>query len=232
MNTVVKALSLAALLLPAGLYAEDGLRGHWTGALDLPDHSMALQVDLDKAEKGWIGSIAIPEQRSLLPLDQIAPAKGKWTFHIKGVPGDPTFVGTLSDDGKTITGDFTQGPGTFPFKLTRAGDPKVEVIKSSPAVAKEFVGTWEGALEAGQTLRLVMKMSNDDSGSKAVLISLDQGGSEIPVGSIEMSGTTLTLRVNAVGGEYQGDINKEGTEITGTWTQGGSSLPLKMKKAK
>src|SRR5690349_11967219 len=139
MNTVVKALSLAALLFPAGLYAQDGPRGRWTGAIDLPDHAMALQVDLDKAEKGWIGSIEIPEQHSVLPLNQIASAKGKWTFHIKGVPGDPTFNGTLSEDGKTITGDFTQGPGSFPFKLSRAGDPKVEVIKSSPAVPKEFV---------------------------------------------------------------------------------------------
>src|SRR4051812_30259722 len=133
MNTALKLLSVTALLLP-GLWAEEGPRGHWTGALELPDHAMALQVDLDKAEKGWIGSIAIPEQHSVLPLEQIATANGKWTFHIKGVPGDPTFNGTLSEGGKTLSGEFTQGPGTFPFKLSRSGDPKVEVIKSSPSV--------------------------------------------------------------------------------------------------
>ena len=34
-----------------------------------------------------------------------------------------------------------------------------------------------------------------------------------------------------VGGQYEAEINKEGSELNGTWTQGGNSLPLKLKKA-
>jgi len=41
----------------------------------------------------------------------------------------------------------------------------------------------------------------------------------------------LTLRVNAVGGDFTGEINKEGTEINGTWTQVGMSFPLVLKKS-
>ena len=76
-----------------------------------------------------------------IPLDAISFTSGKCTFRIKGGPGDPTFTGTLSADGKTLSGDFTQGPGTFPFKFTRTGDPKVEVPKASWAsCAKNFWG--------------------------------------------------------------------------------------------
>ena len=156
---------------------------------------------------------------------------GKLAFHIKGPPGDPTFTGTLSADGKTFTGDFTQGSGKFPFSFSRAGDPKVELAKPSPAVAKEFVGNWEGTLEADKQLRLVLKMSNEASGSKAVLISLDQGAMEIPVSTIEQKESRLAMEVKLVGGRYEGEINKDGSELNGSWTQAGNTLPLKLKKA-
>jgi hypothetical protein len=34
-----------------------------------------------------------------------------------------------------------------------------------------------------------------------------------------------------VGGLYEAELNKELSELNGTWTQGGSDLPLKLKKA-
>ena len=222
---------LGVLLIGGALFAQDGPRGHWTGTIDVPDHTLAVEVDLDKNASGWVGSVSIPEQNaSGIPLEAIAFTSGKCTFRIKGGPGAPTFSGTLSGDGKTMSGDFTQGGGSIPFKLSRTGDAKVEEIKKSPAVASEFVGTWEGTLEAGQSLRLVLKMANDENGASAVLVSVDQGGVEIPVTTIGQKDTKLTLTVKAVGGEYQGEINRDGTELNGTWTQAGNDLPLKLKK--
>jgi hypothetical protein len=190
-----------------------------------------MEVDLDKGPNGWIGSVAIPAQNATgIPLDAISFTNSKFTFRLKGGPGDPTFAGTLSADGKTMTGDFTQGPASFPFKFSRTGDPKVEVEKASPAVGKDLLGTWEGTLE-GPGLRLVLKISNEAGGAKAVLISLDQGGTEIPVSAIDQKESKLTLTVNMVGGKYEAEINKEGSELNGTWTQGGNALPLKLKKA-
>jgi hypothetical protein len=190
-----------------------------------------MEVDVDKGPNGWIGSVSIPAQNaSGIPLDPITFTDGKCTFHLKGAPGDPTFTGALSADGKTMTGDFTQGPIAFPFKFTRTGEPKVEEAKASPALAKEFLGTWEGTLE-GPGLRLVLKMSNDANGAKAVLISPDQGGNEIPASAIDQKDSKLTLTVKMVGGQYQAEIDKEGSELNGTWTQGGNGLPLKLKRA-
>jgi hypothetical protein len=211
--------------------AQDGPRGHWSGSVEVPNQSLAMEVDLDKGPNGWIGSISIPAQNaSGLPLVAISFADGKCIFHIKGAPGDPTFTGTLSADGKSMAGDFTQGPGTFPFKFSRTGDAKVERAKASPAVARQFLGTWEGKLE-GPGLRLVLKISNDAGGANASLISVDQGGAEIPVSAIDQKDAKLKLVVKMVGGQYEGEINQDGSALNGTWTQGGNSLPLVLKKA-
>jgi hypothetical protein len=233
MASRLNRIGIGALWIAGAMssWAQDGLRGHWSGTVEVPNQNLAMEVDLDKGPNGWIGSVAIPAQNATgIPLDAISFTNGKFTFRLKGGPGDPTFAGTLSADGKTMTGDFTQGPASFPFKFSRTGDPKVEVEKASPAVGKDFVGSWEGTLE-GPGLRLVLKISNEAGGAKAMLISLDQGGTEIPVSAIDQKGSKLTLTVNMVGGKYEAEINKEGSELSGTWTQGGNGLPLKLKKA-
>jgi hypothetical protein len=233
MNTVMNRIGIGALWMAGALSvcAQDGLRGHWSGSVEVPDHPLAMEVDLDKGANGWIGSISIPAQNaSGIPLDAITFTSGKCTFRVKGAPGDPTFTGTLSADGKTMAGELTQGPGSVPFKFSRTGDPKVEEVKTSPALAKNLLGTWEGTLE-GPGLRLVLKMSNDAAGARAVLISVDQGGTEIPVSAIDQKDSRLTLVIKMVGGRYEAEIDKEGSELNGTWTQGGNGLPLKLKKA-
>jgi hypothetical protein len=230
MKVMIRTITVFALA-GASLLAQEGLRGHWSGAVETPNQALNMEVDLDQKAGAWVGSVSIPAQHAVgIPLDSISFQNGKCVFHIKGVPGDPAFNGSISADGKTLSGEFTQGAGSFPFKFKRNGDPKVEEAKKSPAVAKPFVGTWEGALDAGgQTLRLILKLANEGASSTGTLISVDQGAAEIPVSGIEQSGDKLMLRVQMVGGTYDASINKEGTELDGTWTQG-TPLPLKLKK--
>lgn len=231
MQTTTSRVLFGMVLIAAALWAQDGPRGHWTGSIDVPGHAAAVEIDLDTTAEGWVGSMAIPSQKaSGIPLEAITFTNGECTFRIKGLPGEPTFTATLSADGLTLSGDFTENGESFPFKLSRAGAAKVEEIKRSPAVTREFLGTWEGTLvEAGAPKRMVLKLANDESGASAVLISPDDGA-EIPVAAIEQKDAELTLSVNALGAEYWGEINKEGTQLSGSWTQSGNNLPLKFKK--
>ena len=64
-----------------------------------------------------------------------------------------------------------------------------------------------------------------------MLVSVDQGNAQIPVTAITQKGTKLTLQVNAVGGGYDGELTSDATQLNGTWTQLGNSLPLNLKKA-
>ncbi len=224
-------LAAGAALAAASVFAQTDMRGHWSGSLDTPAGSIGLEVDLDNTANGWIRSVSIPAQNaSGLPLESISFSNGKGSFRISGAPGNPTFTGTLSGDGKTLDGQFSQGPRSIPLKLSRTGDAKVEQPKASPAVAAEFAGTWEGTLQAGAALRLVLTITNGKNGAEGLLVSLDQDNAQIPVSTITQKGAKLTLGVNAVGGGYEGEMSADGTQLTGTWTQLGNSLPLNLKK--
>lgn len=226
----VRALVWVAAAVPA--LAQGDMRGHWSGSMDTQAGPMVLEVDLDKAGSDWIGSVSIPAQgASGFPLDAITLRDGKGSFRLKGAPGDAGFTGTLSADGKKMEGNFNQGPTSLPLTLTRTGDAKVAVAKPNPAVTAEFVGTWEGSIQMGPGLRVALTISNGKAGAEATMVSLDQGNAQIPVSGIIQKGTSLTLEVNAVGGGYVGEINKEGTELSGTWTQLGNSVELKFKRA-
>lgn len=216
------------------ILAQNDMRGHWTGSIDVPQVGpVGLEFDLDKTASGWIGSASVPLQgASGIPLDAVTFADGKGSFKLKGAPGDPTYTGTLSADGKTLDGTWTQQGQSVSLKLTRTGDAKVELPKPSPAVAAQFVGKWEGTVDFGQQpLRLALVISNESDGAHATLTSLDQGNAEIPVTTIEQKGTKLSLIVKAIGGDYEGELNSQGDEIKGTWSQLGNGVALVLKKA-
>jgi hypothetical protein len=231
MGTATTRIALGFFLLTGALSAQEGPPGHWTGSIDIPGQRLDVEVDLDKNTSGWIGSITIPAQHAVgIPLEAISFSNGNCTFRVKGAPGEPTFAGTLAADGKTLPGTFTQGGQSFTFKLTRTGDAKVEEAKPNPPVSKEFVGTWEGAIDVGKQLHLILKLTNDGGNANAVIVSVDQAGSEFPVATIEQKDENLKLVVTAVGAEFRGQINKAGTAIKGTWEQGVNELPLTFTK--
>jgi hypothetical protein len=95
------------------------------------------------------------------------------------------------------------------------------------AHAQNIVGDWQGALDTGQArLHLVLHITKgDDGGYKATLDSVDQGAIGIPVSSISLKDSKLNLTVDAVNGTYEGEVKADGSQVTGTWSQG-QPLPL------
>lgn len=235
MRIPAKTISFGAFLAATSLFAADATpRGHWSGTVETPNRQMKIEVDLDKAGKEWIGALSVPEQN--LPgiaVDQIVVEAEKISFRVKGVPGgEPIVSGAVSADGQSIAASLTTGQGAFPVKLTRTGDPKIDVPKPNPPVAAAFTGTWNGTVEAGgQTLHLNLKLSNTGDAATAVMTSVDQGNAQLAVDTIEQKDNKLTLKIRMVGGEYTGEINADGTLIKGTWKQGAGTQPCDFKKA-
>ena len=227
-------LTLACLfcLPPAPGQTTGGASGHWQGSIEAPAQEIAIEVDLAQNPTGaWIGSIDIPPQHTKgFPLSSIAVKGSSVTFAMKGVPGDPKFDGKLSADGKAISGGFTQGGADLTFSLKRTGDAVIETPPKSTAITKEVEGLWEGALDVnGNKLRLKVSLSNQADGTATgTMISVDQGGGEIPITTVTQKASNLKFEVKQIQGSYEGDLTNG--ELIGHWMQGGATFPLTFKR--
>ncbi|HYV07479.1 MAG TPA: alpha/beta fold hydrolase, partial [Blastocatellia bacterium] len=87
-------------------------------------------------------------------------------------------------------------------------------------------------LDAGaQKLRLVLTVTKSDAGAYAgKLDSVDQGAL-IPIDTIAVNGDAVRLEVKSPAIVFEGALNKERTELTGTFTQGDQQLPLTFKRS-
>jgi dienelactone hydrolase len=104
-----------------------------------------------------------------------------------------------------------------------------QIIGQTPA--KGFEGSWQGTLEAGdQKLRVVLAVMRSDAGVyTGKFDSLDQGAS-IPIDTITVDNDKVRLEIKAASIVYEGVLNKDRTELTGTFTQGGQPFPLTFKR--
>lgn len=98
--------------------------------------------------------------------------------------------------------------------------------------AKDFEGSWQGTLEAGGTkLRLVLTVTKAAASAYAgKLDSLDQGAT-IPIDTITVNGDAVRLEIKSPAIVFEGALNKERTELTGTFTQGDQQFPLTFKRS-
>jgi hypothetical protein len=103
--------------------------------------------------------------------------------------------------------------------------------KTAPPKAASIRGDWRGSLNAGgATLRLVFHLQEGAAGAlSGKLDSLDQGVSGIPLGG-SLQSSSVRLTIPSAGGTYVGALNSRRTEIVGTWTQAGHSMPLALKR--
>jgi len=106
-----------------------------------------------------------------------------------------------------------------------------------PAVGAEanpapgVAGLWQGALKvSGVELRIVFHVDKADDGQlTATMDSPDQGATGIPVDECSFGDGKLKLTIKSITGGFEGTVKDDST-IEGTWTQGGGSLPLVLKR--
>ncbi|MDE2690074.1 MAG: alpha/beta fold hydrolase [Acidobacteriota bacterium] len=115
----VALTSVLATVMPLAAQTVDAA-GHWEGSIETPGQALVVMVDLAETDGAWSGTIDIPAQGADgLPLSDVSvdTDSGAVRFTMQGVPGEPTFEGTLAAG--EITGEFSQGPARLPFRLGR-----------------------------------------------------------------------------------------------------------------
>ena len=108
----------------------------------------------------------------------------------------------------------------------------VVAMASGVLRAQDIAGTWQGTLEAGKSLRTVVKIEKADAGWKGNLYSIDQGGPPLALSKVSALGGTVKFSIIAVGGDYTATLSSDGGTMNGTMSQGGNPMPLVLTKVK
>ncbi len=140
------------------------------------------------------------------------------TFSVPVVHG--TWKGTVSADGKRLTGTWDQG-SPMPLEFTR--DTFAPAQKPS-----RVDGIWLGVLQAGSaSLHIQLHVRSDNKGQEfCSLDSLEQHARGLECAKVTLAGDDFAFDVPVVMGHYAGKLSADGNSLTGTWSQNGNSLPL------
>jgi hypothetical protein len=227
-------------LLPVAAEESAGAAGYWSGSIEIPGNPIEVMVDLSEGDDhGWEAVITIPSQGVHdVSLVDVAVDGAKAGFRIDQVPGEPTFAGTLSEDGSSLDGTFTQGGQSLPFKLARSERPtnKVDVyaeytVDGTPGSG--LAGRWLGIIQAGpHRLRMKLTVEGEAGAQSATLLSVDQAGAKFTAGVTTDEAGKITIDIPDVGGTIEGTMSDDGSTIDASWTQGGNSVPLKLIRTK
>ena len=97
--------------------------------------------------------------------------------------------------------------------------------------AQDVSGNWQGTLQAGNGLRVILKtLKADTGGSKAVVYSIDQGGQADTVTGLTVTGSSISFAVKALDLTYAGTFNSARTAIAGHATLDGKTHVLNFNR--
>ena len=204
----------------AGMAQTPKLVGDYSGMLGPLHLKLHLKTPATGAIEGTLDSV-----------DQGAMGLPGANFHLDGkalsfdVPSvGGKWHGTVSDDGATLTGSWSQGQ-EIPLVFNR-DQPFAAAEKPSPVD-----GIWLGTLSAGGANLRVQTQVKSDRGGKLYcsLNSLDQGAMDLACENVQLDGSRFSFEVPAVKGSWSGTLAESGNELAGTWTQG-APLPLRFTR--
>jgi len=217
----VPALALALL---GSLQAQPTIVGDWQATLRAGADEIHLTLHISQGDGDNLkASMDSAEQgaRGVL-VTSMSFANAKLDFMVDSVHA--TYTGTFNPATGAIDGVWSQGQPT-PLTFVR-------VVRSRPAVRDTSLdGTWQGTLQiGGYQLPILFHIVTTREGLTATMDSPEQGATAVPVISVRKEGDTLTLQLPNIGAKYQGTIDENESAIEGTFTQGGASVPLSLKR--
>jgi hypothetical protein len=212
-----RAIPLAALVAAAtvGAQAQDIL-GDWQGTLQAGPAEFHLLVHISKTGDGSLKATmdSLDQGAMGIPISTMVLKDSTLTFTSPTIHG--SYRGKVNAGATSIEGAWTQGQ-PLPLNFTRAVKPS------------GIDGAWEGTLDVGQKLRLVLHLTTTRDGLDATMDSPDQGAAGIAA-TATRQGALLTVDLGSLGAKFQGNIAPDLSAIEGAFTQSGASFPLSLKR--
>jgi hypothetical protein len=229
--------------------AMDTLTGDWLGSLTVAATQINVVFQFKKNDKGeMVGTFSIPEQGLAdSPVTDLEFDGSKLTLLVPRLQAgySATLAGPLNTNQSAKPGANTAGQFSGNFKIAGPGVPpdgvplaikrgeykaKVYQLKFTTEQFAALNGAWKGKIEVPtpqgpKSLNLVFRFGTSDNGQYVGYIdSPDQAAKNIPISDASFVDGKLTLKVDAVKGEFNGALT--GKTITGQWAQGPLNVPL------
>ncbi len=121
----LKRVGKARVNLPAkNAELADRFTGKWEGVLETPDGGkLRLVFNLTNKEGAAVGTVDSLDQGAIgIPADEISVSGNTIKITVRVVNGG--YSGKLSEDGKTLSGEWSQNGGTLSLALTKAASSK------------------------------------------------------------------------------------------------------------
>jgi hypothetical protein len=175
-----------------------------------------------------VGTFTNPgEQLVGYPLSKVSADDGTVTLEINtgGDSAGQRFVGKLSADGQSLSGELLVNVYGLPFSFRRTGDPQIAAPPRSPAIDAALASDWQATLVIGGTsLPVRLSMTNNADGTASGHWA-SGNGVDTPVLIAEVGGK-VTLTSTVAPASFVGVLSADGNEIAGTLSSGALRQPL------
>ena len=218
--------AIAVTLLASPAHAQTG---HWKGTIEIPNAPADFELDIAQNARGeYYGTATAGADKVTIPLQKIALEGRTLTFYARS---DQPMQAEILESGTSAMGTATLSGYTLPLSMGRTGDAKIEPEPTSPAVSAALEGVWKGAASAGgaQYHFVVTVTNHPDGRATATSVSVDEGGLLLPL-TITQDGMNVKFQSRNVPIAWAGVLSAAGTELTGTFTQGTTIVPLTFTK--
>jgi pimeloyl-ACP methyl ester carboxylesterase len=189
--------------------------GDWLGTLTTPTGPLRLKVHASVADDGSMtGTLEsldqAPGQR--IPMSEFHIDDTEMRFEIPALGA--TYQGQWDAEAGHYDGEFSQGV-TLELDFARADTTSIVVIDG-------LDGSWTGQLDR-ETVQLDFNLNIEtgEDGTQASLDSIAQGAYGIPIAGLEREGDTVRFQVPAANVTYEGQLDSDGSGLTGRWQRPG-----------
>ncbi len=141
------------------VHAKGDIVGNWQGTLEA-EKSLRTILQITKGDKGWSAKMYSIDQGAFpIPVSSISLDGSTFKYAIDMIGG--SYTGTLSADGNSIVGTWTQGPKPLPLTLVRATKETAWEIPPPPAPPKLMAADADPSFD-------VVTIKPNDSGATSI----------------------------------------------------------------
>ncbi len=243
---------LSVFLLSAGLCLSPGaawakstsstldLVGRWDGMLGMGEMKMRLILRLVRSEDGKrvIASMDVPDQGAKdMPV-------GAVLYHAPDIRVEldafrTSLEGTVSADGKKITGQFAEGPGGRPVSVVFTKNPKGNEPEEKPSFATgpgekpDLRGYWRAMLPGDENSKQLIGLKIGrlkDGNFVAELDDYEHFAVGLPTSDVVMTNGLALLKWPMRGISLEAKLTPDANELGGGFKLSGNRLPITFKR--